>query len=206
MPQPSSQSGSTLIEVIVAMTIMVLGLTAMLSLAIASLAMSRATKERVVALNLAREGIELTRAVRDTNWLRDDRCWNADTPPDPALPMAEDYWYCGLQSGFWLLDYSDQDSLGTPALATSPITAEDQIGECANCALVQNPDSDPENIRYGHIITVPGRPIIYRRLVHIESADPTDPSQIKKVTSIVWWTEKNRPHILKLETYLTNWR
>lgn len=188
---------------------MILGLTAMLSLAISSLSMASMTKERVVALNLAREGIEITRAIRDTHWLRDDLCWNADTE-------------CGLKSGVWTFDYHTHfdaaycfdDSICLTSLTFSDTAIStygaEQIATCDSCALVQNPVSASAldtQILYSHSATG-GTPIIYRRVIKIENIPPIDPDSdpIKHVTSLVWWTAKGRDHTLQLETYLTNWR
>jgi len=196
MPHPSSQSGNTLIEVIAAMAIMVLGLTAMLSLAISSLAMSSMTKERVVALNLAREGIELTRAIRETNWLRDDLCWTSVTGNQ-----------CGLLAGKYIVDYTNPVLSGEPVLLGVPADNDD-ISACGNCSLIQPAGtSDDTKILYKSTEGT-AAPIVYKRMLEIENIpeDGFGSGTEKHVISTVWWTEKGRAHTLILDTYLTNWR
>jgi len=75
-----SRRGETLVEVFVAIIILVVGaLSAVKLLGLASIN-NQLTKERVIATNLAREGLEAVRNIRDTNWLRfgGERrlCWN----------------------------------------------------------------------------------------------------------------------------------
>ena len=69
-----------MIEVLVALTILIVGVVASMRLIGAASITNQISKERVVATNLAREGIEAVRSIRDTNWLRSAgerrRCWN----------------------------------------------------------------------------------------------------------------------------------
>jgi type II secretory pathway pseudopilin PulG len=67
----NSQAGQTLIETVVAIFIMVMGITSALGLAIYSLNASRNVSNQIIAVGLAREGIEAIKNMRDTNWLRD---------------------------------------------------------------------------------------------------------------------------------------
>lgn len=76
----TSRRGETLIEVVVALMMLIVGaLTALRLMGVASIS-NQLTKERVIATNLAREGIEAVRTIRDTNWLRyageRRKCWN----------------------------------------------------------------------------------------------------------------------------------
>jgi len=69
-----------MIEVLVALTILIVGVVASMRLIGAASITNQLSKERVIATNLAREGIEAVRSIRDTNWLRSAgerrRCWN----------------------------------------------------------------------------------------------------------------------------------
>lgn len=68
-------AGFTLIETMVAVSIIVVGLVSALTLISNSLFYVSNIQDRLVAANLAQEGIELTRNLRDNNWLQ-DRNWN----------------------------------------------------------------------------------------------------------------------------------
>lgn len=69
-----------MLGVIVAGGMIVLVLTALGQLAVRTGKVTRLTKDRLIATYLAREGIELVRAVRDNNWLSTPRC----PAPNPA--------------------------------------------------------------------------------------------------------------------------
>lgn len=67
-----NQKGQTLIETIVAIFMLTTALTAGLGLAIYALSSSANNTNQVIATNLAREGIEVVRGMRDSNWLAGD--------------------------------------------------------------------------------------------------------------------------------------
>ena len=61
------QKGMTLIETIVALGILIMGITASLSLMISSINFSKQAERSIVVTNLAREGLEIVRTLRDYN-------------------------------------------------------------------------------------------------------------------------------------------
>ncbi len=61
--------GQGLLEAVIALGIIITGVIAALTLAIANLSGSVASETRITAANLAREGVEVTRNVRDSNWI-----------------------------------------------------------------------------------------------------------------------------------------
>jgi len=64
-----NQKGQTLIEVIIAVFIMIVGVVSLVSVAITYNVMSRQSSHEIVAMNLARENIEAIRNQRDSNML-----------------------------------------------------------------------------------------------------------------------------------------
>lgn len=66
----SKKSGESLIEVLVSIIILVLFMTSIFTMVNRSIVLNENIRSRVIALNLAREGIEGVRNIRDTNWLR----------------------------------------------------------------------------------------------------------------------------------------
>ncbi len=74
------QNGSALLQVIAAMFILSSGLTGALSLIIGAMRANDTQMHRLIATNLAQEGLEMMHNMRDTNWmvypsnLRE--CWN----------------------------------------------------------------------------------------------------------------------------------
>jgi len=72
--------GTVLMEVVVSFFVLVVGLTGALSVIVAVGNINAAHKDRFIAANLAQEGIEAVRGMRDTNWLVYSsslrECWN----------------------------------------------------------------------------------------------------------------------------------
>jgi len=63
----NNQSGMTLIETIVALGILTLGIISSLSLMVSAITFSRSSEKMIVVVNLAREGIEITRSLRNND-------------------------------------------------------------------------------------------------------------------------------------------
>lgn len=61
--------GFTLLETIIAISIVLFGVISIITLMLSSRLASDITSDEFVAINLAREGVEAVRAVRDANWL-----------------------------------------------------------------------------------------------------------------------------------------
>lgn len=58
-----------MLEVIIAVTIIAVGLIAIVALVNLSVSGIRVNKSRIIASNLAQEGLEIVRNIRDNNWL-----------------------------------------------------------------------------------------------------------------------------------------
>ena len=69
-------NGFTLFETIVAIGLILVGLVAALALITSSLFYASNIQDRLIAANLAAEGIEIVRNIRDGNWLREVP-WNS---------------------------------------------------------------------------------------------------------------------------------
>lgn len=69
---PHSASGQSLIETIVAIFVLTTALTAGLGLTIYAFSAATTSQNEIIASNLAREGIEVVRMMRDSNWLAGD--------------------------------------------------------------------------------------------------------------------------------------
>ena len=89
MKQSLKQKGFTLIEVLVALFCIILILTSALSVTILSLKAAQNSRKRLIAANLAQEGIEIARANRDTNWLQEIN-WAYDLDRDISNSVTID--------------------------------------------------------------------------------------------------------------------
>lgn len=74
-----SKKGETLIEVIAAVVVLALGIAGAATVSVMGSNLSKSTEERLIAANLAKEGLEYVRAIRETNYLRypsnPEECW-----------------------------------------------------------------------------------------------------------------------------------
>lgn len=64
-----AKSGQTLLEVLIAITVIAVGLMAIIGLSIGNATAAEESANRTLAANLAREAIEIVKQQRDTNWL-----------------------------------------------------------------------------------------------------------------------------------------
>ena len=85
-----NQKGQSLIETMVAISVIIIGLFSVFALASFSLSSQGASKTQIIATNLAREGIEVVRNVRDSNWLA----------IDVGVLLPSDWWK-GIDEGYW---------------------------------------------------------------------------------------------------------
>ncbi|MEK7511404.1 MAG: type II secretion system protein [Patescibacteria group bacterium] len=102
----NNQTGQTMIEAIVAMAIILVALIGFLSQSMYNYTTSSLTGHKRIALNLAREAIEVARQIRDSNWLKgcpdpdksDCFLWNTGLDHNnnhlayPQFVLAETKW------------------------------------------------------------------------------------------------------------------
>ena len=94
-----------MVEAAVALGIIVTAVSSSLTLVMASIRAEKESETDIVAANLAREGIEAVRAIRDSNWL-------ASRPFDSGLVNLGDCTAIPVfaadkqPDGFWSVDYS----------------------------------------------------------------------------------------------------
>lgn len=86
-------SAFSLLDVIFAIGIILVGLIGVVMLLRFVILAGRLSNDRFVATNLAQEGIEIVRAIRDSNW------------------VAGQSWNSGLGSGTWQVQYSQTSLL-----------------------------------------------------------------------------------------------
>lgn len=102
--------GFSLVEAIISITILLVGVMAMVSLGIAMISQARFSNAQVVASQLAREGVEVVRSLRDSNWLEAED--GGGTVWNDGLVLGTDYsamleWDPGLNS--WTVDFDAID-------------------------------------------------------------------------------------------------
>lgn len=95
------KQGFTLIEVIIAVAVIITALVASISLISFTVSGTMSSKSKLIAANLAQEGLEITRNIRDNNWFA------GKTGPDDGQPD----WREGLGEGEHRVQYNTLDFL-----------------------------------------------------------------------------------------------
>ncbi|MFH1610732.1 MAG: hypothetical protein ABIA91_02465 [Patescibacteria group bacterium] len=186
--------GLTLMETVIALGILVVGIISVISLSTASISLSKTSEQQIVVANLAREGLEVVREVRDFSKSgnvssvfsdSDTRFFNTDD--DPLTTE--------IDAGCYIVDASA--NFGLKTLATDVLCTGDNftVTSCSNCRIYYN---ELTNL-YSHTAT--GLQTSFYRVVKIVNTSATE----KKILSKVFWTERNRTHEILLETHLTDW-
>lgn len=95
-----NNQGQGLVELIVAVAVIEVGLFSVWSLFLVNFNAEKEAELRIVGVNLAREGVEVVRNIRDANWLKrslnekfEDKIWT---------------WDHGLESGTYSLNFDSQ--------------------------------------------------------------------------------------------------
>lgn len=186
--------GFSLLEVLIAIFILVIGIVGAYSAFNSMMANSAIAKERLTAAYLAQEGIEIVRNIRDANWLNytGTMGWNNYTVPyftssphdcrastDVLLPGG--YYNGGCEA-----DYK---------------------AEAANGALSFGPWASPGTFLYidsanGYSYTGTSKSIFKRQI--IVNTVSGFPDALDIVVN-VYWQDRGKTYNFPLEGYLYNW-
>ncbi|MCC7432148.1 prepilin-type N-terminal cleavage/methylation domain-containing protein [Candidatus Peregrinibacteria bacterium] len=105
----------TLLEVIVALLVLTIGSASATSLIITSIRANQFNKDSLVALNLAQEGIEYMRNLRDSNWIKFSAntkgCWNMK--PGLVSCSAAGRIAEAVTDGGYALGFDSTDKIGS---------------------------------------------------------------------------------------------
>ncbi len=113
-----NNKGFTLAEALVAVTIILVGIISIVTLAVTLTKASKLQQGKVVALNLAKEGLEVSKNIRDTNWLSNNNFFEGFQNSNFVVPVFNyDDRYVGQDT--WFLDsinrntkiYQDDDGI-----------------------------------------------------------------------------------------------
>jgi len=156
-----AQSGFSLLEVITILFIVSIGMVGILSLIVQNIQTERVNRGNLIACQLAQEGLELIREVRDNNW-RDGVDWLTNlgegnyridysmatptpiTTTDEAVLLLEDGFYRTYATGdpeSPLLETEfyrviNLDSLSSDSEQVSSVVSWSDRGHAYNCSLL----------------------------------------------------------------------
>lgn len=125
------EKGFTLLEVLLALAIFSIGIMSAFSLAVSDMSSTKENYQKVRAAHLAREGIELIRNVRDSNWLKYQSNYDCDSITGGTQYCDFDY---GLDDNFFVMSYND-------SLATTTCAGE-ALDSCLNDSKIVGPSDN----------------------------------------------------------------
>lgn len=235
MIQPKKNTkGETILETIIALSILSIGIVFSGTIIGTSLRNINATKNRIIAVNIAREGIEAMRNIRDTNWLKFSnkrrQCWNHD--PNPAFATCDGS--DEILPGDYII-YKEEENekwrLG-PIEIPDPEIPEKFL-DTTKLSLVDidtNVDTDGDRNKtndidaYNHILTEDGDALgrdnavrtVFKRSININYIDNdgvliTDPANLTvqhnrmRIVANVTWQEGKNQFSTQLATHLTDY-
>jgi len=191
-------AGFTIIEVVVALGVVVTGVIAGLTLTTYNLNVAVASDFKLIAANLAREGVEAVREVRDSNWLENNP------------------WDMGLTD---LAGYRLTANFDSSANLWSFNVQTTDIANCDNCKIYldkasgvysHNALNSPTNFKREIILQqicwqdAVGDEVVLNPGLSCE--DQEQELAGLEVHSLVTWLETGKPQQLEAVDKLYNWR
>ena len=176
-----NNKGFTLVETLIAITLVTVGLLGAVTLIIYAISVTSLVRGKLIASQLAQEGVEVVRNIRDNNWL--------------AGKIGDDNWYYGLNIGKCVPILSDENPAGNWELTSFSDSKsivyfnEDDLfyGQSGNGPFASgNWGVAPFNLKRWLDITY-----VNNRL---------------EVVSHIDWSEKGKTHSFEIKDYLYNWQ
>lgn len=202
-----SQNGTTIIESIVVMMIIVVWVVGMYNIFIKSQHIASSSSHRVEAITIAREWIEALSNIRDTNWFlfwaNNANCWHTMNYDGSCITAASGVTM--IQTGTYII-YRDTVS-NRWYLTRKTINGDYSTGTYKNDFRV-----NLETIGSGNFYTQSGGTNfspLFTREIKISYLDSFSPPQQMKVESLVRWSDSARSwwnYEVKFDTILTNWK
>lgn len=217
--------GETLIEVIMALFVVAVGSAAATSLIVTAIQANSFSRDNLVALNLAVEGIEAMRNIRDSNWLRfgfdKENCWNMN--PAQTACTALTIPTSAIAAGNYTVDLNPNTFQWTlTKIATGPLDLSDASSDAdyrlnyidatagvdsdGNGTNTDDPDLYvSKNIVSALTLTSTGESKFYRSIIVSYPAVCPDANKCMDVTSTVQWKVGNRVDKVQMKSFLTDY-
>ena len=176
----ASNRGLSLVGVLVAVALLGASIVAVTQLLSQGRAAAGVAEQTFVAVGLAREGLELARAARDSDWFADDTDWSStlcDTSFDSERTI--------------IIEADQAFSSGVFVAAVEPDSDQTRLW------------SEPDD-RLTHVDSGQDPSLFRRQLVLDCSVRDTEPALIE-VVSEVRWEGRGQTRLVTLQTQLYDW-
>lgn len=187
-----SPPGFTIVEVMMAVTVLAVGMMGAISLINYSIFAASNSINRITAANLSEEGIELVRNVRDSNWLAGDN-WDKDIKGNGAEKAIK--FFCG-GAAKQNISESDIDNCSPPNGSACQVYVYKKISDNSLCY------SDNFSAQAGYTIE---KQTGFYRLIKLDRLSA--PAERIQVSAYIKWMDRNGQYrYLTAEEILYNWR
>ena len=196
------KAAESLIEVIIAVFVVSLGSSVATSLVVTSIQSNSFSRDNLIALNLATEGLEAMRNIRDNNWLRfsfdKGKCWNISpetTDCSTGKIISSGNYTVSLDEGYaWILKKIGDGK----TLNLDTMSGNDDFK-------LQLEERDKQNV-YVQVSSsgLKVTPTNFYRMVTVSYSYPG----IDKMdtTSTIQWLFQGKKHEIRLNETLTNYQ
>lgn len=180
------EKGFSMVEVMVALVIITVGLLGISSLVIQNIQVESVNKNYVIAAMLAQEGLELTRNIRDKNWVTDYTEW---------------YWYDNIYRNLTDIEYSIDYTYDIPDFTPLDITSEEARLYIKDGFYQHNLSSDPN-----------ARATPFYRIITSTLSDEINPDgnvdegEHLDITCLVQWENRGKTYKYEAATQFYDWR
>lgn len=198
MPIKITKKGETLVEVITALTSLVIAAVASVTIIMSTYHSSTISREYLIAQNLAREAIEGMTNIRDTNWLlypsERELCWlTIDGDCNTGTKAVE--------NGIYIIDRTPTGKFKMDK-ENGLLNLSDPNNKQTNDLFQLFTDVD----QYFTTNKVNTTPTNWYRMIVIEKADETTPfTEAIKINTTVQWGQGSAIETYTVSTILTNY-
>jgi Tfp pilus assembly protein PilV len=180
-----NNTAMTLVETTIALGILMMGILASITLMLSSFNYTQRSEQEIVVVNLAREGIEIMRSIRNSESAANLN--DVDIFDDNNIYDNKTYTVDSLTAN--TIEGFNQANVGSSGA---------NINSCSTCSLYF------KNGQYTHD-SANAEPTSFKRMVTILPGD-NDNGKEKRIVSEVTWTIKGKTYTYSLEAYLTDWQ
>lgn len=198
----SYSAGFTLVETMVAITILTLSIAGPLTTASRAIVAAEVSRDQLTASYLAQEGLEYMRSVRDGSYLTEYKL----SMNDPSIEVTSVSWNAFLTSVTSCRPTTPDPTIACTFDPAAYSLTPCHIGSClplhlVNTGSVDNPiNYYTTNSSLGS--TVPAT--VFTRTIQVFDVAGTDAD--KRIVSTVSWSFHNTPYTVTVTDHLTSWQ